>query len=183
MGLFQQGSVIPRRWKRYWKFSGKQVFIMCWKEKRLFFASRIAVAGLCKAKDSDRLAVKFFFDFSVYMVTQSPRQNPGDVWKIYVDAKWSHYSLQSQENFQRLIPSFKSKLTAVKQARWNTAPPVAPHNTQQGLRPSTANTKTTSNYRSSCALAGQMASLSRTCFGKHSFVLDLFVTFWGKAKK
>ena len=60
---------------------------MCWKEKRLFFASRIAVAGLCKAKDSDRLAVKFFFDFSVYMVTQSPRQNPGDVWKIYVDAK------------------------------------------------------------------------------------------------
>jgi hypothetical protein len=31
------------------------------------------------------------------------------------------------------------------------------------------------NYRSLCALAGQMA--------EHSFVLDLFVTFWGKAKK
>ena len=48
-------------------------------------------------------------------------------------------SLQSKENFQRLIPSFINKRISFKKARRNTAPPVARNNMKQDLRPSTAN--------------------------------------------
>ena len=47
--------------------------------------------------------------------------------------------ISSVQNFQRLIPSCKNKLTAVKKARRNTAPPVVRNNTKKDLRPSTAN--------------------------------------------